>query len=249
MFGALLTACKDSSLDARVARLSARVDSLAVAVTVMKDILQSGSASAEVPDTSTVGSVGAAALGPAMAPVTVVEFTDYQCPFCARHARETLPRLRQEYVARGKVRYVIRDLPLPIHGQAINAAKAARCAGSQGEPKYWRVHDDLFTLQASLADSAFPGIARKAGLDSVRFSECMQSKAPAAAIQRDMHEADKAGLRETPSFVIGPSSPDGRVTGVVLRGAQPYDQFKFAIDRALRAGSREPPNQLNSEGG
>lgn len=242
LFGALLIACNRSPLDARVAKLAARVDSLAIAVTAMKGIIETGSVTAEVPETSMVGSAGASALGSDVAPVTIVEFTDYQCPFCARHARETLPRLNQEYVKRGKVRYVVRDLPLPFHSHAISAAKAARCAGVQGQPEYWRFHDEIFASQSWLADSAFPKIAYKARLDTARFSQCMQSTTAAVAVQKDLQDAEKAGLRETPSFVIGRRSPDGRVRGVVLRGAQPFERFKAAIDRALRVGTKDAPS-------
>jgi protein-disulfide isomerase len=242
VWGALLAACTRPSLDAKVARLAARVDSLAVAVTTMKNIIEGGSIGAELPETSTVGSVGVAALGSNAAPVTIVEFTDYQCPFCARHARETFPRLNQEYVARGKVRYVVRDLPLPFHTYALSAAKAARCAGAQGASEYWRFHDELFASQSSLADSSLPKIARRARLDTGPFSKCMQSNSAGSAVQKDLQDAEKAGLRETPSFVIGQTLPDGKVRGVILRGAQPYDRFKVAIDGVLRTATKQAPS-------
>jgi protein-disulfide isomerase len=221
-----------------VARLAARVDSLAVAVTAMKAIIDNGSAgTAQQPETATVATAGAGYLGRKDAPVTVVEFTDYQCPFCARHARETLPKLKQEYVNTGRVRYIVRDLPLPSHELAPRLAQAARCAGSQGSDAYWRYHDALFASQTSIADSSFPSMARKAGVDPVRLDQCMESNAMAALVQKDRQEAEKAGLSETPSFVIGRTSAGGMVTGTVIRGAYPYEQFKATIDAAVKAGA------------
>jgi protein-disulfide isomerase len=241
----VLTACNRAPLDARVERLATRVDSLAVAVTAMKAIIERGSAAA-APQTGTVSSAGAATLGTGTAPVTIVEFTDYQCPFCAHHAREILPRLKRDYIDHGKVRYVVRDLPLPMHPWAPRAAQAARCAGLQGGAQYWRFHDVLFTTQDSVSDSSFTPIARQLGLDAGRFSQCLQSDVAANHVKKDLQDAEKVGLRETPSFVIGPTSSTGMVTGKVLRGALPYEQFAAAIDAALRPGPIAASGQHDS---
>jgi protein-disulfide isomerase len=208
------------------------VDSLAVTVAAMRSASQGG-ALAALPETVTVATIGAAVLGHESAPVTIVEFTDYQCPFCARHARSTLPSLMSEFVNRGTVRYVIRDLPLEMHPLATPSAKAARCASEQGAKRYWEYHDALFEAQPRLAESTFVGIARKLGLDLPRFEACLRSPDIAAMVERDVAGAAGAGLTGTPSFVIG-RAMGGTVTGVVVRGAYPLAHFREAIEGAQR---------------
>jgi protein-disulfide isomerase len=225
-------ACTGGGTGADVRRLSARVDSLAITVAAMSAALQSGAAGAEGADTITVGAAGAASLGAASAPVTVVEFTDYQCPFCAQHARTTFGAIRAEFVDSGAVRYVVRDLPLPMHPFAEAAARAARCAGEQGAERYWRYHEALFEAQPQLAESTFASIAARVGLERSRFDACRNSSGVTAAVRQDGEEAAKAGLTGTPSFVVG-RAVNGRVTGVVIRGAYPLERFRQAIKGAL----------------
>jgi protein-disulfide isomerase len=227
-----LISCSSTGSRAEITRLAARVDSLAVTVAAMKAAIQGGALAAR-PETVTVATIGAAVLGPDSAPVTIVEFTDYQCPFCARHARSTLPSLISEFVNRGTVRYVVRDLPLEMHPLATPSAKAARCASGQGAKRYWQYHDALFDAQPHLAESTFVGIARKLGLDLPRFEACLGSPDIAARVERDAAGAAKAGLTATPSFVIGRAA-GGTVTGVVVRGAYPLAHFREAIEGTLR---------------
>jgi protein-disulfide isomerase len=229
------TACSRPSDREAVVRLAARVDSLSATVTAIKAAL-GGNPLLAPPETVTVATTGAASRGSISAPVTVVEFTDYQCPFCARHARTTLPALLREFVDSGTVRYVIRDLPLPIHPLAARAAQAARCAGNQDSSGYWRYHDALFQAQAHLADSSLLGIARRLELDMPKFKACLKSPTIAALVQGDAAGAAKAGLTGTPSFVIGRGS-GGEVRGVVVPGALPLAHFRQEIARALRRPS------------
>ena len=230
-----LISCTSPDTSAEITRLATRVDSLAVTVAAMKAAMQGGSLTAPA-ETVTVATSGAAVLGSESAPVTIVEFTDYQCPFCARHARSTLPSLISEFVDQGTVRYVIRDLPLEMHPLATPSARAARCASGQGAKQYWQYHDALFHAQPQLAESSFVGIARKLGLDLPRFEACLGSPAVAAMVEQDAAGAAKAGLTGTPSFVIG-RAEGGSVTGVVVRGAYPLTHFREAIELSLRAMS------------
>jgi protein-disulfide isomerase len=222
--------CSGPSTRVQVARLAARVDSLALVVATMKAAIRGGPLVR--PETVTVGVSGASSLGPVSAPVTIVEFTDYQCPFCARHAHSTLPGLLSEFVKPGVVRYVIRDLPLGNHTQARRAAQAARCAGSQGSNRYWLYHDALFDVQSHLADSTFVGIARRLALDLSRFKVCLESPAVAALVQLDAAEAEKLGLVGTPSFVVGRVG-EGGVKGIVIPGALPLARFREVIRGVL----------------
>jgi protein-disulfide isomerase len=227
-----LISCTSPGTKAELTRLAARVDSLAATVAAMKATIERGAPPAR-PETATVATTGAAVLGLESAPVTIVEFTDYQCPFCARHARSTLPGLITEFVNRGLVRYVLRDLPLDQHPLAKPSAKAARCASGQGAERYWQYNDALFEAQPHLADSTFGGIARELALDLPRFEACLRSPDIAAMVERDAAAAAEAGLSATPSFVIGRTA-GGAVTGVVVGGAYPLAHFRKIIQGALR---------------
>jgi protein-disulfide isomerase len=237
-----LISCTSPGTKAEITRLAARVDSLAVTVAAMRAAIQGGALAAR-PETVTVASTGLAVLGPESAPVTIVEFTDYQCPFCARHARSTLPSIISEFVNRGTVRYVMRDLPLEMHLLATRSAQAARCAGGQGGKRYWQYHDALFEAQPHLAESTFAEIARKLDLDLPRFETCLRSPDIAAMVERDVAAAAKAGLTGTPSFVIGRAA-GGTVTGVVVRGAYPLAHFREVIEGTLRLPAPTIPSSM-----
>lgn len=218
--------------DARVAQLERRVDSLAVTLTALVNARRGGDAPT-LSESLTVSSRGAAAAGDPRAPVAIVEFTDYQCPFCGRHFSTTLPEIRARYVDPGKVRYIVRDLPLTeIHPYSLAAAKAARCAAAQGETRYWQYHDALFAHQKQITDTLFATIARQTGLRLPVFRSCVASLETATAVDHDMSDAHRAGLSGTPAFVIGRVTGDS-VRGVLIRGAYPFDLFRQAIDAAL----------------
>lgn len=168
----------------------------------------------------------AAVRGSADAPVVMVEFTDYQCPFCARHQSDTEPQLLTEYIETGKVRHVIRDLPLPFHTMADEAAQAARCAGDQG--KYFEMHDVLFETQdvwgAATGVEAFAEAASSVGLNTATFDSCMSSGKYADAVAADLELATAVGASGTPTFFINSEK---------LVGAQPFASFKQVIDAKL----------------
>jgi protein-disulfide isomerase len=168
------------------------------------------------------------------AKVALIEFSDYQCPFCSRYNKETLPQIDSNYVEAGKIKYVFRDLPLNFHKQAFKAAEAAHCAGAQG--KFWEMHDALFQNQSALAPEQLAGHARTVGVDDAQFQRCLDSGKFAADINKDIADAGAAGITGTPAFLVGVIQPDGRVRVVKkLSGAKPYAEFKAAIDSALGA--------------
>lgn len=229
----LLAACNPVADHRELVRMRLRVDSLAKTVTAMNASL-GGRANRPLPaETLTVSTRGVAMLGDSSAPVTIVEFTDFQCPFCGRHATTTFPALESGDIKAGKVRYIVRDFPISeIHPWALKAAVAARCAGDQSETAYWRYHDALFANQRTLADSLFPVLATQTRLDTARFNACRASGRFDKAIQNDRADAMKLGLNATPTFVVGRSQSDGKVTGRVIRGAQPLSQFETAVAAA-----------------
>ena len=184
----------------------------------------------------------APSLGRADAPVTLVEFSDYQCPFCQRFFATTLPALIKEYVDAGKVRYVFRDYPLDqLHPQSRKAAEAAHCAGEQG--KYWAMHDALFRNPGALTPPALAERARAAGVDGAKFDECLSSGRHAARVEAGLRDGAAAGVQGTPGFVVGRTPAAGDVVeGVPIRGALPIETFRQLIDQALA----EPPARPGS---
>ena len=181
---------------------------------------------------------GAPFRGEKDAVVTLIEFSDYQCPFCGRHFRETLPQIRKDYIDTGKLRYVFRDFPIePIHPQAFKAAEAARCAGEQGQ--YWEMHDLIMGNQRALSVKGLGQNAEALGLKIETFQQCLDSGRYAADIRTDMEDGKKNGVSATPAFFLGMTAEDGsfKVTRLIL-GAQPFATFKEAIDGLLSAQKR-----------
>ena len=166
------------------------------------------------------------------APVTIVEFTDYQCPFCKRFEAETWPQLKRNYVDTGKVRFIVRDLPLEFHDSALPAAEAAHCAGEQG--KFWPMHDALIAKGSDLGAGGLQTQAGRLGLDLPRFQACVAQHRYAKDILRNAALANSLGLEGTPAFVIG-RVHDGELSGVSGMGAQPYENFAQQIEEELAA--------------
>lgn len=197
-------------------------------------------AAAPAPPPDTAGQLinvrGAPFKGSADARVTIVEFSDYQCPFCARHHKNTWPQLEQEYVKTGKVKLVLRDNPLEaIHPFAFKAAEAAHCAGEQG--RFWEMHDRMFDNIRALSRNDLAASAKALGLDEAKFGACLDAGGRAARIREDIAEANAIGAQGTPNFFVALTEPgEGKVTAVrVIRGAHPYAAFKEAIDGLLAA--------------
>jgi len=162
-------------------------------------------------------------LGLKTAPLTMVEFTDYQCPFCQRFHVATFPELKKQYIDTGKLRFYSRDLPLDIHSNALRAAEAARCA--IGEGKYWQLRDVMGANPDKLDLEHLVGFAKELKMDPEAFRACVTSEKFKTQIQADMVEAMKIGASGTPTFVIGKSTPEG-VDGEVVMGAMPFSQFE-----------------------
>ncbi len=159
------------------------------------------------------------AAGAENAAVTIVEFSDYQCPFCAR-VTPTMAKIMETYG--GKVRRVFKDFPLPNHPQAPKAAEAARCAGDQG--KYWEMHDRLFANQGALEVADLKKTAASLGLNQAEFDQCLDSGKWTAKVQADLAQGEKLGVNSTPTVYVN---------GRPLIGAQPFEQFKQVIDEEL----------------
>jgi len=182
----------------------------------------------------TVSIEGGSFKGQKDAKLTLVEFSDFQCPHCARYARETLPRLEEEYINNGRIQYVFRDLPLErIHNAAFRAAEAADCAGEQGQ--FWAMHDALFANRANLGEEKFGDLAQQLNLNSESFEACMQERKFKAQVESDIREAEQLSISGTPTFLIGLSRPGNDQITVIrsFRGAVRYEQLKQALDAVL----------------
>ena len=176
---------------------------------------------------------GEPALGSSQAPVTIVEFSDFECPYCRVFHEQVLPSLKREYIDTGLVRFIHKDLPLPFHQQAMPAAAAARCAGEQN--RYWDLYGALFDQQNCLECKGVQGIAKELRLDSSALQACMQREATQTLIKANLSEAALHNIRATPTFVIGPSRKDGKHHGDIIEGAVPWSHFKTLIDQQVNA--------------
>jgi protein-disulfide isomerase len=168
------------------------------------------------------------------APITIVEYSDYQCPFCLRHFQQTLPQL-QSYIDAGQVRYVFKDFPIhSLHPQAQKAHESARCARELGgDEAFWTMHDMLFANQEQWAGNpnhvdVYKSFAGEMELPPAEFNECLDSGRYADAVNAQVNEGAQLGVRGTPSFFIN---------GQLLVGAQPFDVFQQAIETLLADGS------------
>ena len=161
-------------------------------------------------------------LGSKDAPLTIVEFTDYQCPFCQRFFLTTFPELKKSYIDTGKVRFYSRDMPLDFHANAMRAAQAARCAADQKQ--FWTLRDIMGAHPDKLDMASLVSYASDLKMDVPKFRACVESEKYKNAVQSDVMEAMKIGATGTPSFVIGKSTPEG-VDGELMIGAMPYGMF------------------------
>jgi protein-disulfide isomerase len=156
------------------------------------------------------------------APVTIVEFSDYECPFCTKFYEQSLQLIEKNYIDTGKVKFIYRDFPLSFHQNAQKAAEAAECAGEQD--KYFEMHDLLFEKGVSGGVSAFKQYAKEIGLDTSDFDSCLDSGEMAQEVKDDFTAGQQLGVSGTPAFFIN---------GKLVSGAQPYSVFEQVIEAEL----------------
>jgi protein-disulfide isomerase len=156
------------------------------------------------------------------APVTIIEYSDFECPFCARFYSDTLGQIEKEYIETGKANLEFKHFPLGFHSNAQKAAEATECAEEQG--KFWEMHDKLFEDGVSGGVSTFKKYAKDLGLNTVKFDECIDSGRTADSVKADIKEGKSNGVTGTPAFLIN---------GKLVSGAQPFSVFKQAIEAEL----------------
>lgn len=172
-----------------------------------------------------------AVMGNKDAKVTIVEFSDYECPFCKRHQTQVWPKIKEKYIDTGKVKYVFRDFPLAFHEPiATQEALAAECAGDMGgDEMYYKYHDELFATTKSnkgLEQSQLYEIAADLALDAAEFKECLDTEKFKAEVEKDMADGAKYGVTGTPGFFIN---------GWFIKGAYPFSEFEKFIEQELEA--------------
>lgn len=169
---------------------------------------------------------GTYALGSKDAPLTMVAFSDYQCPFCRQFESTTFLELRKKYIDTGKLRFIARNLPLDFHPNAKGAAEAVLCAGDQGH--FWQMHDALYSDSNKLAPADLIGYAQTLHLDLPKFKTCVETERHKTEIAKDLDDASLLQITGTPSFLLGKSTSDG-VEGTVIVGAMPLAVFESKI--------------------
>jgi protein-disulfide isomerase len=177
-------------------------------------------------------------LGPAEALVTLVEYSDYECPFCIRHTQQTMPQITAKFIDTGRIRYVFKDFPIDqLHPNAIRAHEAGRCAAGQG--KFWSLHTRLFTAPGTHTREALEQRAVEAGLNMTTFRACLNLGQVKSEIEATVGEAARLGANGTPAFFLGIRDPATNQVRVAraISGAQPYPVFEQALNTIID-GSR-----------
>lgn len=227
-----------SALRTDVRALQAEQQQIITRLDELRQILQANGQPVRPQPPSTLDIHGENFRGDVGARVAIIEYADFECPYCGEYERNTFPRILNDYIATGKVKYFYRDLPVPGHARAMPAALAAHCAGEQG--KYWEMHDSLFGKQNALSAPALLDRAQTLGLDKEKFTECQSSEKYTADIQKSVSDAQKMGIDGTPTFFLGVVEPSGDVTiEKRLQGAAPFDVFKTEIDALLASNGQE----------
>jgi protein-disulfide isomerase len=191
---------------------------------------QAAPSAPQAPQNLTVKGDAKYVLGKNDAPLTLVEFTDFQCPFCGRFETTTFPEIKKNYIDTGNVRFILRDLPLDFHPFALKAAQSVHCAGDQG--KYWEMKELVFKNQNKIDVDALASYAKDLSLNGDTFKSCMADGKHLKEIGDEAKYAQSLGISGTPTFVIGKAVGDS-VEGRVIVGAQPLAIFDAAINEML----------------
>lgn len=176
---------------------------------------------------------GEPVLGESSAPLTIVEFSDYQCPYCRQFQKNVFPGLKEDFIDQGLVRFIHKDLPLPFHQQAEASAAVARCAHRQNA--FWLTHQALYDQQNCLGCLGPRAIAMEAGLREQELDQCLKDPAILIGIRSNQSEAGLHNITATPTFVIGPTIAATRHRGFIVEGALPWPQLRRIIEDELRS--------------
>jgi protein-disulfide isomerase len=215
-----------------VARLNDQQQQILAALDELKKMIK-GPGQPALKPLQTMSVEGELFKGDPGAKLAIIEYADFQCPFCRRFEHDVYPQIRDSYVNTGKLKYFHRDMPLSFHQGAMPAARAVQCATVQG--KFWEMHDSLLGDAASLSAADIDERAGKLGLNVSELDKCISSNRFADIIQRSMAEATEMQISGTPTFIIGTLDAQGKVISVkkTVVGASPFESFKAALDPLL----------------
>lgn len=173
-------------------------------------------------------------IGDEKAQVAIIEFSDYQCPYCRRHFKQTLPALKENYVDTGKIKYVMKQYPLSFHTKAKGASIAALCSEKQKEGSYWDVHHKIFSGDVRLSEEGYIEMADKLGLKAAEYADCLVAPEMASIVDQDIADGTSVGVSGTPAFLVG-KIVDGKVVNAqLISGARPYAAFTTIVDGLLK---------------
>jgi protein-disulfide isomerase len=223
-----------ASLKEEVARLESQQQQILNSLDELKKMMRGpGQPALKPPETMSVA--GEPYKGEPNATLAIIEYADFQCPFCRRFEHDVYPQIRDSYINTGKLKYFHRDMPLPFHDGAMPAARAVHCAAEQG--KYWEMHDSLLGDTASLSAADIDERAGKLGLNVSALDSCISSNRFADIIQRSIAEGTQMQISGTPTFIIGTLDAQGKLMSVkkTVVGAYPFDTFKAALEPLLAA--------------
>jgi protein-disulfide isomerase len=215
-----------------MARLNAQQQQILGSLDELKRIIKGpGQPALKAPETMSVA--GEPFKGQPSATLAIIEYADFQCPFCRRFEQDVYPQIRDNYINSGKVQYFHRDMPLPFHEGSMPAARAAHCASEQG--KFWEMHDSLLGDAASLGAADIDERAGRLGLNVSELDKCISSDRFADIIRRSVTEATEMQISGTPTFIIGTLDAQGNLMSVkkTVVGAYPFGAFKAALDPLL----------------
>jgi protein-disulfide isomerase len=180
-----------------------------------------------------VSILGAPVMGDEKAQIAIVEFSDYECPFCRRHFTQTFPELKKNYVDTGKIKYVMKQYPLGFHAKAKGASIAALCAEQQQSGSYWNVHSAIFNGKTKLSREAYLTLAKELTLNTEKYSSCLDDPKMSAQVDKDIAEGTSVGVSGTPAFLIGKIENGKVINAQLISGARPYTAFTQVVDRLL----------------
>ena len=168
--------------------------------------------------------------------IAIVEFSDYQCPYCRRHFTQTLPDIKTNYIDSGKVKYVMKQYPLGFHAKAKGAAIAALCVEKLKPGQYWKAHESIFSGETKLNEVDYKQMAKSLGLAENKFNLCLENPEIIQQVDTNIREGEAVGVSGTPAFYIGKIVDGKVVNGQLVTGARPYASFSSVIDRLLKEG-------------
>ncbi|MFW5444025.1 MAG: DsbA family protein [Methylococcaceae bacterium] len=171
-------------------------------------------------------------LGKSGAKYAIVEYTDYQCPYCLKHRKKTFPIIKQQYIDPGVIKYFVKDYPLDFHGQAKNAAISSQCAGQQG--KFWAMHQLIFENNRKLSKEVFSSFAGQIAINVTRFNKCLNSSEAKQIVENNILDGELIGVQGTPAFFIGRLKDDKLVDGRALYGAQSFSAFSKVVNALIK---------------